>query len=584
MFQMRSLLVAIVTALSLISCARVGSPVGGDKDTIPPKVLGSNIDSTRVNVPTSLKELRIDFDEYVTLKEATKNLNISPPIKKLKKILPANLATKFVLIQWEDDLQENTTYNFNFGNAIQDNNENNPLPYYNFAFSTGEKIDDIYISGEVQDRSRILPPTSPKNRVVGLYKYSDSINYSQKPYYLTRADDDGYYELDYLAPGTYRIIAFEDDNGNSVYEPGREKIAFLRDSIQLDKSVSGLNLDLFPSKKQVRYLETKPETGGLLMLFEGNPAKVTLESRSEKLKDYRVTHRQNSDSVRIWFNAEPQNIGTEATERLEFGYNADGKTGTATAFYRKPENTEMTIANNAGNLVPPRSPFIFTSNYQVDKIQPANWTLNEDSLTAVVFDARISQTNPMQVLVNADFKEGKKYQLTVPRQTVSSFYNATEKTYRFEFEGDKIENYGSFEITLKNRPSGKFWLQLLDSGENVQYQKYTSDEVIKFPFLKAGVYLVRILADNNGNGNWDVSDLSSGTFAEDAYVFYKGINVRPLWEIREEWDLTDTRKLDPATIPKPEVKAPVEEEPDELPNPDINSGNSAIRDLTVPRR
>lgn len=567
----------------LISCARVGSPIGGDKDTIPPKVLGSNIDSSRINVPTTLKELRIDFDEYVTLKEATKNINISPPIKKLTKIQPANLATKFVLIQWEDDLLDNTTYNFNFGNAIQDNNENNPLPYYNFAFSTGEKIDDIYISGEVQDRSRILPPNSPKNRVIGLYKYSDSINYSQKPYYLTKADDDGYYELDYLAPGTYRIIAFEDDNGNAVYEPGKEKIAFRRDSIVLDESISGLNLDLFPSKKPVRYMETKPETGGLLMLFEGNPSKVTLESKSEKLKEYRITHRPNSDSVRVWFDAAQQNIGTSATERLEFAYDADGKTGTATAFYRKPDNTEMTIANNAGNLVPPRSPFIFTSNYQIDKIQPANWTLVEDSLTAVTFDAAISETNPMQVLVDADFKEGKKYRLTVPRQTVSSFYTSTEKTYIFEFQGDKLENYGSFEITLKNKPPGKFWLQLLDSGERVIYQQYTSESVIKFPILKANVYLVRILADTNENGNWDVADLSTGTFAEDAFVFYKGINVRPLWEIREEWDLTDTRKLDPSTIPKPEVKAPVQQDENDLPDPDLNLGNPNLNNSPFQR-
>ena len=584
MFHLRPFALAIIAAVLLLSCARVGSPIGGKKDTIPPKVLGSNIDSTRVNVPTSLKELRIDFEEYVTLKEATKNITISPPIRKLKKILPANLATKFVLIQWEDDLLENTTYNFNFGNAIQDNNENNPLPYYNFAFSTGEKIDDLYISGEVQDRSRILPPSSPKNRVVGLYKYSDSINYSQKPYYLTRADDDGYYELDYLAPGTYRIIAFEDDNGNSVYEPGKEKIAFVKDSITLEKSISGLNLHLFPSRKQIRYVETKPETGGLLMLFEGNPSKVQLESKSEKLQQYKISHRQNSDSVRIWFNAEQQNIGINSTERLEFAYDADGKKGTATAFYRKPANTEMTIANNGSNLVAPKSAFIFTSNYFIDRIQPEKWTLKEDSLTTVSFNAKISDTNPTQVLVQADFKEGKKYQLTVPRQTVLSYYTATETTKRFDFEGDKIENYGSFEITLINKPAGSFWLQLLDANETVRYQKYTSDSTVKFSFLKPDVYLVRILADNNGNGYWDVADLSSGTFAEDSYVFYKGVSVRALWEIREEWDLNDTRKLDPATIPKPEIKAPVQKDNlDELPDPNINSGNSTLRDFSNPR-
>lgn len=65
----------------IFSCARVGAPVGGEKDKTPPKVIASKPDSLAKNVPTSLKELRIDFDEYVTLKDASKQLVISPPIK-----------------------------------------------------------------------------------------------------------------------------------------------------------------------------------------------------------------------------------------------------------------------------------------------------------------------------------------------------------------------------------------------------------------------------------------------------------------------------------------------------------------------
>ena len=147
---MKKILFLFLFSLLLISCARVGSPVGGAKDTIPPKVIGSNIDTLRVNVPRDIKELRIDFDEYITLKEINKQLIISPPLKKMTKIIPSGMANKYLLIKWEDTLQANTTYNFNFGNAIVDNNESNALKYYNFAFSTGEKIDDFYISGELK--------------------------------------------------------------------------------------------------------------------------------------------------------------------------------------------------------------------------------------------------------------------------------------------------------------------------------------------------------------------------------------------------------------------------------------------------
>ena len=179
---MKKILFLFLFSLLLISCARVGSPVGGIKDTIPPKAISSNIDTLRVNVPRDIKELRIDFDEYITLKEINKQLIISPPLKKMTKIIPSGMANKYLLIKWEDTLQANTTYNFNFGNAIVDNNESNALKYYNFAFSTGEKIDDFYISGELKSLIANKEKKSEESSlVVGLYQEKDSMDYRQKP-------------------------------------------------------------------------------------------------------------------------------------------------------------------------------------------------------------------------------------------------------------------------------------------------------------------------------------------------------------------------------------------------------------------
>ena len=170
---MKKIIFLLLLNLLLFSCARVGAPNGGTRDSLAPKFLGSNIDTTRLNVSRTVKELRLDFDEYVMLKDFNKNFNVSPPIKKIKKVIPSNLANKYVLIQWEDTLQANTTYNFNFGNAIVDNNESNPLPYFNFAFSTGDKIDDLFVSGTVKDAMTLIKEnqTAKDNKmVVGLYK------------------------------------------------------------------------------------------------------------------------------------------------------------------------------------------------------------------------------------------------------------------------------------------------------------------------------------------------------------------------------------------------------------------------------
>ncbi|MFC6267173.1 Ig-like domain-containing protein [Frigoriflavimonas asaccharolytica] len=536
------------------SCARVGSPVGGERDTIPPVFLGANIDTTRINVDRNIKKLRLDFNEYIQLKDVQKSLIISPPIKKIVKILPTTLATKFVEITWEDSLQANTTYNFNFGNSIQDNNESNILRYFNFAFSTGDKIDNLYISGEVSDGSKItkVANTMSKN-VVGLYKDSDSLNYKEKPYYISNADDDGYFELNYLSPGTYKILAFEDENGNSIYDEGKEKVAFQKENIVLEKNISGIPLKLFKAKKKVKYKELTEMNGGVLMTFEGNPEKIDVLSISEKLTKYKAVHQKFSDSVRVYFNADSQNIGIAQTEKLEFSYNADGKKDSVSLFYKKNEKNEMTIINNEGNLLPPLKEFRFTSNQIVDKVQPESWTLNKDSTVAIPFTARISETNPFQVLVKANFVEGDKYQLTVASKTVSSYYDSNAKPYRFDFEGDKTENYGVFSVKLSNIPSNKFWIQLLDTNENVMYSKYTNASDISFNIIKPGEYFVKILSDENENGFYDDSDFSILKDAEPVFVFYKKLNIRPLWTIEETWDLKDERKLDPSatTISKP---------------------------------
>lgn len=544
---MKKILFLIVLTLLFQSCARVGSPVGGDKDTLAPNVIGSNIDTPRVNVPTDIRELRIDFDEYITLKDINRQLIVSPPLQRMTKIIPSGMANKYLLIKWNDTLKENTTYNFNFGNAIQDNNEGNPLRYYNFAFSTGPKIDELYISGELRNilENNNSTNSQEKNLVVGLYPVTDSLDYRQKPYYIAKADTDGYFELNYLSPGNYRILAFEDTNTNSVYDAGTENVAFLQENVNLDESISGLILNLFPSRKAVKYVEMKENPGGILMTFEGRPDSVQVRSLNEKIQDYRVTHRPKSDSVNIWFDSEKLDVGLAASENLRFSYDDGIKQDTVSVFYRYNTKNEMIVSNSKGNLLAPGRDFIISSNYHIDTIDPKDWTLVSDSIQQD-FTAKISEQNPYEVFITSDFKEGKKYSLTVQRGTVSSFYETIEKSYRFDFEADKTENYGSVNLMIENAPLTKFWLQLLTENNTVEYSAYTNSYNHTFKAVKPGRYRIRVLVDQNENSIWDAADLLSGTFAEEVYVFNKIIDVRPLWEIRESWDLKTESNQSPS--------------------------------------
>ena len=543
---MKQFLLWLFLALVLVSCARVGSPIGGGKDTIPPKMVGSNIDTTRINVPRDLKELRIDFDEYITLKDINKNLIISPPIK-YTKIIPSSMGNKYLQIQWKDTLQANTTYNFNFGNSVVDLNESNPLPYFNFAFSTGDKIDDLFISGTISDAlgSEKNSEGKDRNLVIGLYQVKDTMNYRQKPYYITKADPDGYFELNYLTPGKYKIIGFDDENNNSIYDLGKESVAFQKQEINLESSISGMKLKIFPSKKAIKYKEMAISTGGVLMTFEGNPDKVIVKAVGDKPSHYKVTHKLRSDSVKVWFDAGKENIGVAVSENLKFSYDTGTKQDTVSVFYKKPAKEDMTVSNPFSNELAPGSNFRFASNYIINKIQPENWKLESDSISQN-FTAKISESDSTQVIVKSDFIIGKKYKLTVPKNTVISFYNRLSESVRFDFEAAKPEEFGSFTVNLVNKPEHNFWIQLLNDKNEPVYQKFTKESLIKFINLKPASYKLRILVDNNDNGFWDSSDFATETLSEDVYLYKKAgdkdimtkINIRPMWEINENWDLT----------------------------------------------
>ena len=542
---MKQFLLWLFVSFVLVSCARVGSPVGGAKDSIAPKMIGSNIDTTRVNVPRDIKQLRIDFDEYISLKDISKNLIISPPIK-YTKIIPSATGNKYLQIQWKDTLQANTTYNFNFGNSVVDLNESNVLPYFNFAFSTGEKLDDLYISGTITDALGNEKNTEGKERnlVVGLYQVKDTMNYRQKPYYISKADPDGYFELNYLTPGKYRIVGFDDENSNSIYDSGKENVAFQKNEINLETSISTLNLKSYPSKKAVKYKEMLISNGGVTMMFEGKPEKVIVKAVGEKPADYKVTHRAKSDSVKIWFDATKENIGVTVSESLKFSYDTGSKQDTMSVFYKKPAKEDMTIANPFSNKLAPETDFRFSSNFTINKIQPENWKLEADSI-AQDFTAEISDLDSTQVVVKSNFTAGKKYKLTVPKNTLSSFYNRSSESVRFDFEVSKPEEFGSFAAHMVNLPSEKFWIQLLNDKNEPAYQQYTNQADVKFINIKPGSYKLRILVDNNHNSIWDSADFADGDQAEDAYLFKKvgekeamsKINARPMWEINENWDL-----------------------------------------------
>lgn len=538
--------ILLIVLLMLQSCARVGAPVGGKKDTIRPVPLRMNIDSSRIRVSRTIGELRIDFDEYVTLKNVSRELIISPPIKRIKKIMPSNLPTKFVQIQWEDTLQANTTYSFNFGNAIADYNEGNILPYFTVAFSTGEKLDTQFVSGFIKqsfyqkltDEQRKAPVT------VALYTGNEKPKATDKPYYITRADEsDGYFEINYIQPGTYWLLAFKDFNSNGIYDQNTEPLAYSKEALDLTESKKGISLPMYTTKLPEKLVEIKNAPGGLALIFQGNPKNPSISEAGTLPTSTIYSHIPYSDTVRVYF---PE-FQDKTLKNLAFTYTHQKKTDTVKSSYRPTTPAQMRLENISGGSIPPTDDLMLSANMDIDKVNTENWKLTEDSLTILPFTLKTDSLDKRLIKVKAQWNPGKKYMLSIPKNALSSYF-VSAPAHIFEFSAGTPDSYGSLTLRLQDIPTHPFWLQILDTNQKIRYNAYGKKSEHTADALPPGEYTVRILIDENENGNYDFTDYAENTFAEPILYLDKKLTVRPLWKIVEDWNLNG--KSNPKTLEK----------------------------------
>ncbi len=188
----------ILLALSLSRCAQITPLTGGKKDTTPPKMLSALPANASLNFNS--KQIFIQFDEYIQLRDITNQFIITPQTKELPDI---EAQGKTLKINFTESLLPNTTYKLAFGNAIVDLHEGNALPNFEYVFSTGNKIDSLKLIGQLINaiNKKVAP-----NLLVGLYSNlaNDSIVYKEKPLYITRTNANGNYEFNYLPTNSFK--------------------------------------------------------------------------------------------------------------------------------------------------------------------------------------------------------------------------------------------------------------------------------------------------------------------------------------------------------------------------------------------
>lgn len=211
------LLVLVVFATS---CANPVSPTGGPKDETPPEIIKTSPSNLSTNFTGN--EITLYFDEFISLKDINSQLIISPPLKETPEF---RVRGKSLIAQFKEAWRSETTYNIFFGDAIVDITEGNSLSGYKFTFSTGDILDSMIVKGKLINAFNLTPV---KGAYVMLYdSIYDSVPYKQIPYYISRTNESGEFELTNLRDMQYQIFALTDLNANYLFDLSNEEISFV---------------------------------------------------------------------------------------------------------------------------------------------------------------------------------------------------------------------------------------------------------------------------------------------------------------------------------------------------------------------
>ena len=280
----------LLVFLLLVSCAKMGQPDGGWFDETPPKVIGVSPADGAVNV--NQKKINIYFDEFIKLDNPSEKVVVSPPQLEQPEIKGAGRRIQISLV---DSLKANTTYTIDFSDAISDNNEGNPMGNYTYSFSTGAAIDTMEVSGHVLESENLEPV---KGILVGLYAdHADSAFRTKPMLRVSRTDSRGRFVIKGVAPGSYRIYALQDQDGDYKFSQKSEKIAFSHDIIvpsckpDVRQDTTWVDSLHIKSIDQVDYIHFLPDN-------------IVLRAFTEPLTDrfFLKAERQKANSFTLFFS------------------------------------------------------------------------------------------------------------------------------------------------------------------------------------------------------------------------------------------------------------------------------------------
>ncbi|MBN9383050.1 MAG: Ig-like domain-containing protein [Chitinophagaceae bacterium] len=466
--------ITIINLLGGSGCANIVPPLGGPRDTLPPKLVyvTPRDSSKRFNA----NKIVFYFNEYIDPKDVRTELIVSP-VPKTEPIVDARLRTLTVRIK--DTLQPNTTYSFNFGNAIRDVNEGNILRGFTYVFSTGFYLDSMTFSGNV-----LVANTGKVDStlIVMLHRnLDDSAVVKEKPRYIARVDTLGRFRFRFIEPGKYALYAMKDDAGTRRYLSAASLFAFSDTPVVIGPNTPPSTLYAFVEPDTSKKTTGKSGTGSK---GGGNASK-----EKEKEKDRRL---------QLQTNIPGGEFDILDTFKLQFT--------TPLKFF---DSTKIR----------------FTDDDYKD-IDPKTYQFKRDS-TAKLFSMMYT------------WPTATRYHMILPKDFAEdTLGKKLLKADTLTFHTKKDIDYGEVRVRILNLDlSKKPVLQFVVQDAVKFSHTFKGGKEFRQLLFAPGEYELRVLYDTNGNGTWD-----SGQFfgkhrqPERVIPIKKKLNVKANWD--NDMDIT----------------------------------------------
>jgi hypothetical protein len=533
---------AFLVLTLVLGCASQSNIQGGPKDTSPPKIVEEKSTPNFQTLFTG-RSIQLQFDEYVKIQDQQSNVVVSPPLAYPLKM---TVQGKKVVVSFheKEELRPNTTYQIQFGKAIQDITESNVAENLIMVFSTGEQLDTLTLRGTLMDYETGKPMAGA---LALLYdELSDSAIYLKRPVYFAFTDEKGAYEMRYLRGGTYQLAGLKEEKTSYKYDQAKEMVGFYPEPVQIDTdTVATRPIYLFQETGNpiIQDIDST-EKGNLIIRFD---KEVTNAEVSFSETPDRFMIEKEGNQLTLWHSND-----TLIKTSMVINH-AEGKVDTirlasyplATAVLKKP----LSVSVPAGfKEVHPDSSLIIRFSAPVNAWETGKWKLiNKSDSTEIA-----PGSDDVICIDTPTHGWARNFALLPqPPGTYSLQIDSGGVIQRNGQENDKAliallqvlpaRDYVSLELTLDSLDAEQPYIFRLLNNKIVAdtwHSKGSTQLVRSYPAMRTGNYELEIWYDDNENRRLD-----GGNYLTRRYPEQKA--VMAMEALRPDWDSKQTITIPP---------------------------------------